>query len=46
MVDNRFAIAADRIIDGKIVWTHEEVALHHDFKRLANGNVVFPVWKE
>ena len=32
--------------DGKIVWSHEEVAFHHDFKRLANGNVVFPVWKE
>ena len=32
--------------DGEVVWEHRDVGIHHDFKRLANGHTVFPVWVE
>lgn len=32
--------------EGEVVWEHEEPGIHHDFKRLANGHTVFPVWVE
>ena len=32
--------------DGDVVWEHLEPAVHHDFKRLPNGNTVIPVWVE
>jgi len=32
--------------DGEVVWEHRELAIHHDYKRLPNGNTMFPVWVE
>ena len=32
--------------DGTEVWRHADIACHHDFKRLPNGNTIFPVWVE
>tara|TARA_B110000014_G_C20117922_1_gene591074 strand:+ start:254 stop:1420 length:1167 start_codon:yes stop_codon:yes gene_type:complete len=31
---------------GEVQWSHEELSFHHDFKRLANGHTIFPVWVE
>ena len=32
--------------DGETVWEHRDIAMHHDFARLPNGNTLFPVWVE
>jgi len=32
--------------DGEVVWEHRDIAMHHDFVRLENGNTIFPVWTE
>ena len=32
--------------DGKVVWSYENGAQHHDFVRLGNGNTVVPEWVE
>ena len=32
--------------EGETVWEYENPAIHHDFKRLPNGNTVFPHWIE
>jgi len=32
--------------DGEVLWSYENIAIHHDFKRLANGNTIFPEWVE
>jgi hypothetical protein len=32
--------------DGAEIWRHQDIAMHHDFKRLPNGNTLFPVWVE
>ena len=32
--------------DGNVVWEYHNLAQHHDFVRLANGNTMVPVWVE
>lgn len=32
--------------DGEVVWEYENIAIHHDWKRLPNGNTVLPEWVE
>ena len=32
--------------EGEVVWEHKDIAMHHDFVRLENGNTIFPVWRE
>ena len=32
--------------DGEVVWHYENQAIHHDVKRLPNGNTIFPEWVE
>lgn len=32
--------------DGEVVWQYENQAIHHDVKRLPNGNTIFPEWVE
>lgn len=32
--------------DGKVVWSYENRAQHHDFVRLATGNTIVPEWVE
>jgi len=32
--------------DGEPVWEYDNIAIHHDWKRLPNGNTVFPEWVE
>ena len=32
--------------DGTEVWRHADIAMHHDFKRLPNGNTIMPIWVE
>ena len=32
--------------DGNVVWEHHDMAIHHDYSRLANGNTVYPAWVE
>ena len=32
--------------DGNTVWEHQDIAVHHDFVRLPNGNTLFPLWVE
>ncbi len=31
--------------DGTILFRHEDLAMHHDFKKLANGNYVYLAWE-
>ena len=28
--------------NGKVLWEHRHVGQHHDFRRLPNGNTLFP----
>lgn len=32
--------------DGDVVWEYQNIAIHHDWKRLPNGNTVLPEWIE
>ncbi len=32
--------------EGEVVWDYENTAIHHDWKRLPNGNTIFPAWVE
>ena len=32
--------------DGVELWRYENIAIHHDFKRLKSGHTVLPVWVE
>lgn len=32
--------------DGEVVWSYENLAQHHDFVRLPNGNTMVPEWVE
>jgi len=31
--------------DGNVVWAHKDVTQHHDFRRCANGNVIYLSWE-
>lgn len=31
--------------DGNILFRHEDLAMHHDFKKLANGNYIYLAWE-
>jgi hypothetical protein len=32
--------------DGDVLWSYDNIAIHHDFLRLANGNLLLPLWVE
>lgn len=32
--------------DGNVLWQYRNDAMHHDFVRLPNGNIIMPVWVE
>lgn len=32
--------------EGKVVWNYDNIAIHHDFYRLDNGNTLVPEWVE
>ncbi len=32
--------------DGNVLWSYDNVATHHDFMRLPNGNTLLPLWIE
>ena len=46
----RLGANASRLVevtwDGELVWEYENIAIHHDWKRLPNGNTIFPEWVE
>ncbi|MEQ8699848.1 MAG: arylsulfotransferase family protein [Bauldia litoralis] len=31
--------------DGAVVWHHLDPGQHHDFRRLPNGNTIYPAWR-
>ncbi|MDA1061804.1 MAG: aryl-sulfate sulfotransferase, partial [Chloroflexi bacterium] len=32
--------------DGNVVWEHHDPTMHHDFQRLANGNLLLLLWRK